>query len=316
MPQTQAERLDDDHAKFALGAELLPLHGESESKLSVARRAERIRARSELLAGFLRAEPVRRMVRRAGISSYATSSPADEDADVVLRTLQQIADVILFNVSFELCRLCEYLKRRTVTEEVLREALKRFDVKLHGACDETHKSCPTLKHRNAAAAGAHVLRGAEAEIDHEEQNESCVYLAYAPFVRLLRQYMAEQTEHPPKMTRGVISCVQLVMEQCLVEVLQKSRYVVRQATKKKSDASAPGRTTVLSRDIRLVLTVLAHRHPILSGRMRQVDDPAQSARRASPRGSSGGRGARAKAAPKAKAHARPARAKAAARAKR
>jgi histone H3/H4 len=239
MPKTQAEILDDNHASFALGGEMVPLNSDSESKLSQTRRAERIRARSELLARVLRPEPVRRMVRRAGISSYATSSPANENVDIVLKTLQQIADVILFNVCHETVRICEYLRRRTVTEELLGEALKTFGVKLHGACDETHKSCPTLKHRNAGAAAAHVLKGAESEISHEFDNESCVYFAYAPFVKLLRSYLAEQTEHPPKMTRGVISCVQFEMEKTLVEVLQKARYVVRQATKGKNNSSPP-----------------------------------------------------------------------------
>ena len=296
MPKTQAEILDDNHAIWALGTELLPLHGESESKLSHTRRAERIRARSELLRSVLKAESVRRLVRKAGISSYATSSPVGEDVDVVLKTLQQIADVILFNVSFEICRLCEYLKKRTVTEDVLREALKKFEVKLHGACVETHKTCPTLKHRNARAAEAHVVKGAESEIWHESQNDSCTYFAFSAFVKLMRSYMQEQTEPPPKMTRGVISCVQFVMESALVEVLSKARYLMRQATKGKKDTSSPGRTTVNSRDIKLVLTLLAHRHPILSGRMRALDEPPQPTPRKSPDGE---RGARAKAAPKA-----------------
>ena len=179
---------------------------------------------------------------------------------------------------------------------MLREALKKFEVKLHGACVETHKSCRTLKHRNAGAAAAHVLKGAESEIWHESQNESCTYFAHAPFVKLMRAYMQEQTEPPPKMTREVISCVQYVMESALVEVLSKARYLMRQSTKGKKDTSSPGRTTVNSRDIKLVLTLLAHRHPILSGRMRALDDPPQPTPRKSPDGE---RGARAKAAPKA-----------------
>ena len=134
MPKTQAEILDDNHAIWALGTELLPLHGESESKLSHTRRAERIRARSELLRSVLKPESVRRMVRKAGISSYATSSPVGEEVDVVLKTLQQIADVILFNVSFEICRLCEYLKKKNCyggrakrsTEEVRGETARRL----------------------------------------------------------------------------------------------------------------------------------------------------------------------------------------------
>jgi histone H3/H4 len=235
------------------------------------------------------------MVRKAGITSYATSSPVGEDVDVVLKTLQQIADVILFNVSFEICRLCKY--KTKVTEDVLREALKKFQVTLHGACVETHKSCPTLKHRNARAAAAQVVKGAESEIWHESQNESCTDFAHAPFVKLMRAYMQEQTEPPPKMTRGVISCIQFVMESALVEVLSKARYLMRQATKSKKDTSSPGRTTVNSRDIKLVLTVLGHRHAVLSGRMRAVDGPPQPPQRKSPDGS-GERGARAKASPK------------------
>jgi histone H3/H4 len=178
---------------------------------------------------------------------------------------------------------------------MLREALKKFDVKLHGACIETHKSCPTLKHRNAGAAAVHVVKGAESEIWHESQNESCTYFAHAPFVKMMRAYMQEQMEPPPKMTREVISCIQFVMESALVEVLSKARYAMRQATKGKKDTSSPGRTTVNSRDIKLVLTVLAHRHPILSGRMRALDDPPHRPRRESPDGE---RAARAKASPK------------------
>jgi histone H3/H4 len=312
MPKTQAEILDDNHAIWALGTELLPLHGESESKLSHTRRAERIRARSELLRSVLKAESVRRLVRKSGILSYATSSPVGENVDVVLKTLQQIADVILFNVSFEICRLCEYLKKRTVTEDVLREALKKFDVKLHGACVETHKSCPTLKHRNLRAA-AHVVKGAESEIWHESQNDSCTYFAFSAFVKLMRSYLREQMEPPPKMTRGVISCVQFVMETALVEVLSKARYLMRQATKGKRDTSSPGRTTVNSRDIKLVLTLLAHRHPILSGRMRALDEPPQPTPRKSPDGERGAH-AKAKSAPKVKAASKP-KAKSAARAR-
>ena len=84
MPKSQADVLDDNHANSGLGAELMPLHGKSESKLSQARRTKRFRAGSALLAGVLRPEPARRMVRKAGITSCSTSSPADEDVDVVL----------------------------------------------------------------------------------------------------------------------------------------------------------------------------------------------------------------------------------------
>ena len=144
--------------------------------------------------------------------------------------------------------------------------------------------------------------GSEAEIIHEIGNDSCVYFAYAPFVKLVRLYMNEQLtqDEPVKMSRGVISCIQETVELCLVEVLARARYLMRQTTKNKSDRSLPTRQTLLARDLRTVLTILGPKHPIMSGRLRPalVDPPV-------PR-------------PKAKAKPKggPARAKAAARAKR
>ena len=149
-----------------------------------------------------------------------------------------------------------------------------------------------------------------------------MYFAYAPFVRLLRMALREQSsfQHPVKATAGVISCIQLLLEQALTDILEKARYVMRQSTKKKTEASAPGRTTLFSRDIKTVLTVLLHRHPILSGRMRPLYNnptPWPSSPESPCDGSR--HGGRAKVSPKCaangKATAQPARAKAAARAK-
>ena len=316
MPKSQEETLDDMHAEAALGAPLTPFHGESEASLSNARRTERIRERSEALAGVIRPEPVRRMTRKAGITSYATSAPNDEE--VVITTLRKIADVVLFNLCFEVCRLCEHIRRKTVTEELLHEALRSFGLKHFGACDEIHQSCFTLKQHNRMTAAQH--RGAGWEIHHElGHNDNCVYFAYAPFARLLRTYMQEQAQKPPKMTSGIISCMHFQLESLLIEVLEKARFLVRQTTKTKSNESSPDWKSVFSRDINTVLTVLAHRHPVFSGRMRPLyDDPTPAPSSGSPRG--GARhGARANASPKAaakgKAKAQPARAKAAARAK-
>ena len=106
-------------------------------------------------------------------------------------------------------------------------------------------------------------------------------------------------DEPVKMSRGVISCIQETVELCLVEVLAKARYVMRQTTKKKSDRSSPTRSTLLARDLKTVLTILGPKHPIMSGRLRPAIIYAPVPR------------------PKAKAKAKgPARAKAAARAKR
>ena len=64
MPKIQADVLDENHAIWSLGSELLPLHGGSKSKRSQTRRAERIRARSEFLWSVLEPESQRRMVTK------------------------------------------------------------------------------------------------------------------------------------------------------------------------------------------------------------------------------------------------------------
>ena len=106
------------------GGYLTSSGGLVEERLEAAPRTEKRRARSDSLALAIRPEPVRRMTRRAGISSYATSAPANED--IVIKTLSQIEDVVLFNLIEEISRLCEYLRRRTVTEDIVREAVKRL----------------------------------------------------------------------------------------------------------------------------------------------------------------------------------------------
>ena len=117
-------------------------------------------------------------------------------------------------------------------------------------------------------------------------------------------------DNPIKMSSGVRSCVQLVVEQQLIEVLEKARYMIRQTTKKKSDTTQPTRSTLFARDLRTVVTLLGHKHEILHGRLRPVLMEDQLAPAAAPK-------AKAKAKPKAKPKAAgPARAKAVARAKR
>ena len=226
------DTLDEDHFKAAQGGDLHTLHWEVEAKLPHARRAERVRARSELLAQVLRPEPIRQICRRAGIKSYTTSAPDGEDT--VLSTLQKVADVFLFNIAFEINRLCAHLKKKTVTDVVLREAFKSFGEKMLGSCEGRHETCRTLR-RHRESTGEDDMRGADADIDHERNiGEICVYFANAPFVKLLRLYMQEQAtfQHPIQVTAGVVSCIQLTLEQTLIELLEKARYLVRQTTKK------------------------------------------------------------------------------------
>ena len=120
--------------------------------------------------------------------------------------------------------------------------------------------------------------------------------------------LQKSDENPIKMSNGVCSCVQLVVEQQLLGVLEKARYIIRQTIKKKSDTTLPTRSILFARDLRTVVTLLGHKHEILHGRLRPVLMDDQLAPAAAPK---------AKAEAKAKAkQAAPARAKAVARAKR
>ena len=315
------ETLDDQIVLNSEGGELVTFEGEVESQLPQTRKQERIVERSRLLGEVLRPESVRRLCRRAGVQMYATK--ATEDTDTVLKVLKQLADLFLFNLCKELNRWCAHLKKKLITEEILKESLRTLDVKLFGSCTERHKPCATLKSRRDAdrdSPRAETMRGSAKEIHHERSanDAPCVYFAASPFLRLLKLYLQEQAtlEHPLKPTPGVISCIQFLMEQTLLDILEKARYAMRQFSKKKDNASPPGRTTLYARDIKVILVVLAHRHPILRGKMRPVleEAPPQS-----PRGGGSGSGAspKAKAKSKAKAKAKggPARAKPAARAK-
>ena len=311
------ETLDDQTVLRSEGDDLMTFSGEIESKLPQTRKQERIVERSRLLADVLRPESVRRLCRRAGIQMYATK-PTD-DTGTVLKVLKQIADIFLFNLCKELNRLCAHLKKKLITEEILKESLRTLDVKLFGSCAERHKACETLKSRRNET-GAETMRGSAQDIHHERNanDAPCVYFAASPFLRLLKLYLQEQAtlERPLKPTPGVISCIQFLMEQTLLDILEKARYAMRQFFKKKANASPPGRTTLYARDIKVILVALAHRQPILRGKMRPVleEAPPQS-----PRGGGSGSGAspKAKAKSKAKAKAKggPARTKPAARAK-
>ena len=305
------ETLDDQTVLNSEGGDLMTFSGEIESHLSPARKQERIVERSRLLGRLLTSESVRRLCRRAGVQMYATKS--GDDTDTILKVLKQVADVFVFNLCKELVRLCAILKKKIITEEILKESLRTFHEKMFGSCTERHKPCATLKSRRNET-GAETMRGSAKEIHHERtaNDAPCVYFAASPFVRIFKLYLEEQAtfEHPLKPTPGVISCIQFLMEQTLLDILEKARYAMREFSKKKANASPPKRTTLYARDIKVILVVLAHRHPILRGKMRPVleEEAPQS-----PRGGGGGIGAKSKA--KAKAKGAPARAKPAARAK-
>ena len=304
------ESLDNKHWKSAQGGFLTTLHGNVEEKLPQAIKLERLRERTKLLQSCVLPDTVRRMCRRAGVSMHQKTAPDDEDS--VSQTLQKVCDLYLFNLCKEINRLSGYFRKKTLTEDIVREALKSFHLKLFGSCEERHAICRTMKHHRNET-GDEDWRGAEAEIYHERITNAgpCLYLSHAPFLRLVRLYLAEQAsfEHPLIASAGVISGIQLSMETILIDLLEKARYMVRQTTQKKASDSSP-RNTVVGRDLKTVLVVLAARHPILRGRLRALGDPALPRRRSSSRGAPRG-SAHAKAKAKAKGGA-PARAKASA----
>ena len=303
------DSLDRRYRKNAFGGNLTTLRGYAEEDLPDATKLERVRERTRLLDACVLPEQVRRMCRRAGVSMHQTTAPENEHN--LVQVLQRICDVYLFNVCKEVCRICEHLRKKTITEEILREALKSFNLKLFGPCEHRHEICRTMiNHRSDT--GNDDWRGSEAEIFHERNINAgtCVYFGHAAFLKLLRLYLSEQSpvEPPLKTTPGVISCIQLSMESELISLLESARFMVRRTTKKKSEDSSP-RNKLTGRDLETAFFVQAPKHAILRGNPRALGNTAR--RRRSPSRSPS---PRAKAKPKARAG--PGRAKASARLKR
>ena len=218
------------------------------------------------------------------VSMHQTSAPDDEDT--VSQALQQVCDLYLFNLCKEINRLCENLHKKTITEDILREALKSFHLDLFGSCKARLPIARTMKHHLSETGGEH-WRGAEAEIHHERNINAGprLFFPHAPFMRLVRLYLAEQAsfEHPLKASAGVIDCIQLSMESILIHTLEKARLMVRRTTKKKACGSKP-RATLYGRDVKTVMCILESSHHILRSRLRTLGDPALSCRRPPSRG--------------------------------
>ena len=143
------DELDNQMWNAAQGGDLTTISGEVESKLSQARKTARIRARSDALNDVLRPEPFRRLLRRAGVS---LSSTKDDDS-AVIKTCRQLADVFLFNLSNEIHRLCSHLRKQSITEELLKEALSSFGMKIAGACVGRQNSMKSLDLHNTVFNG-------------------------------------------------------------------------------------------------------------------------------------------------------------------
>ena len=299
------ESLDNEQWKSTQGGFLTTQHGYVEELLPQAIKLARVRERTEVLDACVVPELVRRLCRRAGVSMHQTNdsarrksseqvsmhqTSAPDDEDNVSQALQQVCDLYLFNLCKEINRLCEYFHKKTITEDILREALKSFHLDLFGSCKARLPIPRPMKHHLSETGDEH-WRGAEAEIHHERNINAgpCLFFAHAPFMRLVRLYLAEQAsfeqsfEHPLKASAGVIDCIQLSMESILIHTLEKARFMVRRTTKNKACGSKP-RATLYGRDIKTVLCILAGSHHILRGRLRMLGDPALSCRRLPSRG--------------------------------
>ena len=315
--RVDTESLDNEQWKSAQGGFLTTQHGDVEELLPQAIKLARVRERTKVLDACVLPEQVRRLCRRAGISAHQTNmrqTSAPDDEDTVSQALQKVCDLYLFNLCKEINRLCGHLHEKTITEDILREALKSFHLELFGSCRARLPIARPMKHHLSETGGEH-WRGAEAEIHHERNINAGPRLSFphAPFMRLVRLYLAEQAsfEHPLKASAGVIDSIQLSMESILILTLEKARFMVRRTTKKKAWGSKP-RATLYGRDVKTVLYILAGSHHILRGRLRTLGDPALSCRRLPSRGALRGN-AHAKVRGKVKGKA-PARAQALARA--
>ena len=311
------ESLDNAHWKSAQGGFLTTLHGDVEERLPQAIKFTRVRERTKLLDACVLPEQVRRLCRRAGVSRHQTNGRGRRTSseDSVPQAFKHVCDLYLFKLCKEISRPCKHLRIKIFTEDILREALRSSHLNLIGSYRMRQAMGQSMKHyRNKT--GDERWRGTEEEIYHERNTNAgpCLTFPRSSFLQLVRLYLAEQAsfENPLKPSTGVIDCIQLLLESILIDALEKARYMVRQTTPKQGSRSIP-RATLLGRDLKTVLVILASSNPILQGRLRTLGNPTLSRRRRPSRVTlCGSAHAKVKAKVKGKA---PARARALARAK-
>ena len=180
-------------------------------------------------------------MRRANISSASR-----KDGESLFWELRRLADVAVFNVAKSCVILAHHLKKDTIREQILKEALKRLEhheVACPGkeqlARCETLRSADDKRKRKATAAGKPIGRhrgtAVEREIRHEQQAGFCVYFERAPLARYFKSVFAEQNERlptfhgqriedslqdePVKLTKETFNCLQVVLEQLLITLM-------------------------------------------------------------------------------------------------
>ena len=252
--------------------------------------------RDTLLDAAFSDEGLRRMTRRAGVSSAAASGSLS-----VNDTIRLLGDLMLRNICEKASVYADYRRNGTVTEGILRETLEFLKVKVDrytDFSDEGFPSCETLRQKTVRARARAKREGrpkpkasrgnlAKKEIAHEQAQEDCLYLQRAPFLRLLRDILESRTAARTmlKVTPRVATWAQFVVESLLIKLLREAGELVREITKGHGEKAKSKRVAINARDIRAVADILKDCWPVLAGRLRMRAAPAEA-------GEGGGRGGR------------------------
>ena len=265
----------------------------------------------DLLRSAFTNEGLRRMTRKAGVSST-------REKDLVVNdVLRVVAEIILRNICDKLAILAEYHDRTTVSEAILREALRSLEVRMDSYAvprEQGFRSCESLRsvdsrkrsnrdanspaaqaraQARATSFGARSARGSVArdEIKHEQANSfDCVYLEKLPFARLLRAVVQDGAHPVLKFQPRVVSWIQFVVESLLITILRHTGQLVREISKGHAKpGTKPKREAINARDLAAQVDILKESWPILRGRRREKAASAERGRGRG-RGRESGRG--------------------------
>lgn len=284
---------------------------------------ERRQERSKKIVAAFPDEILRRMARRAGISSL---SPKD---GVALRNeVRKLADVAIFNIAKQCMFIADHQRKTTISEHILKTALATLDHHELACPGESElPKCKSLRQTSKRKSGSpRRSRGTvvDKEIEHERGSSFCVYLERAPLARYFKLMFEEQNEElpayhgqhvsvtllgaPVKLSREAFNCLWVVLEHALITLLEKAANMVEKTT-------TGSRKTVSAQDLNTVIEVMHPKFPLFHGRPRELlvgkDSPRHSKQKppatpkASPRPKSKPASPRPKPKPTAKPHAKP-----------
>ena len=232
--------------------------------------------RGKLLSSMVKADAVRRLCRRAGISSYATSAPAGEG--IVRHALEKITDIFLWNVTYT---MSVFIKSDIVYGEidilnVLQKSFKFLGIKIEENCTNDHLRCESFdewknsRTREPVPLFEQVAPRAHEEIRHERTHRNyCTYFQTKALFALWGFYMKRHllgdfwADLENTYNLQFLNCLQLVLENTLVNLLEKARFAMRQFTMNKSVSKS--RQTLYARDLQAIIEILAPDNKILRG---------------------------------------------------